>query len=131
MLGPLIGAGAAIAGGGALAYHAMAPRAQGFGATFVGGPAGSKQIALTYDDGPNDPHTLRLLDVLAKRGVRATFFLIGQFVKMRPDIARSVASAGHVIANHTYTHPSLLWCSATRVRDELERCDREIADATG
>ena len=76
MLGPLIGAGAMVAAGAA-AYHSMAPWAQGFGASFVGGNPALKQIALTYDDGPNDPHTLQLMDVLEKDGVRATFFSLG------------------------------------------------------
>ena len=62
MLGPLISAGAVVAAAGATAYHAMTPWAQGFGSTFVGGSPTSKQIALTYDDGPNDPHTFKLLD---------------------------------------------------------------------
>src|SRR5258708_37902505 len=69
MLGPIIGASAVVAAAGAAAYHSMAPWAQGFGASFVAGTPASKQIALTYDDGPNDPHTLQLLDVLAKDGV--------------------------------------------------------------
>ena len=55
----------------------MSPWAQGFGASFVGGNPALKQIALTYDDGPNDPHTLQLMEVLEKDGVRATFFSLG------------------------------------------------------
>jgi len=123
--------GAAVAGAASwLGYNCYSPTSQLYGSTIADG-SDPRQICLTYDDGPNDPHTLHLLDVLAKHEVRATFFLIGQFVKMRPELARAVASAGHVIGNHTYTHPSLLWCSAKRVRHELETCDREIADATG
>src|ERR1700676_4469351 len=60
-------------------------------------------IALTYDDGPNDPHTLRLLEVLARHNVPATFFLIGRYVKQRPDIVRELVRAGHVIGNHTFS----------------------------
>jgi len=131
MLGPLIGAGAVVAAAGATAYHAMAPWAQGFGATFVGGPAGPKQIALTYDDGPNDPHTLKLLDVLAKDDVHATFFLIGRYVERRPDMARDVLKAGHAIGNHTFTHPSLALTGAVQTRIQLEECQRAVQDATG
>ena len=68
----------------------MAPTGQWFGRTFTGLPRETKQLALTYDDGPNDPHTLRLLEVLAKHEVRATFFLIGRYVRQRPEIAREI-----------------------------------------
>ena len=127
---PLI-TGAVVAGSASwLGYNCYSPTSQLYGATVASG-SDPRQICLTYDDGPNDPHTFRLLEVLAKHQVRATFFLIGQFVKARPDIARAVVSAGHVIGNHTYTHPSLLWCSVVRVRKELEDCHREIEGATG
>jgi peptidoglycan-N-acetylglucosamine deacetylase len=127
---PLI-TGAIVAGSASwLGYNCYSPTSQLYGSTIAYG-TDPRQICLTYDDGPNDPHTLHLLDVLEKHQVRATFFLIGQFVKMRPEIARAVVSAGHVIGNHTYSHPSLLWCSAASVRQELETCDREIEEATG
>jgi len=122
MLVPLIGAGVAVAAAGVAAYQSMAPWAQGFGATFVGGPAGSKQIAFTYDDGPNDPHTLRLMEVLEKDGVRATFFVIGRYVQRRPDIVRDLLKAGHVIGNHTFTHPHLIVSGAVETRIQLEEC---------
>src|SRR5690349_15990457 len=102
MFGAAIAISAAAAASAA-GYQTMAPTGQWYGRTFAGSK-GSRQLALTYDDGPNDPHTLRLLDVLAKHDVRATFFLIGQFVKQRPDIVRELAQAGHVIGNHTFNH---------------------------
>jgi peptidoglycan/xylan/chitin deacetylase (PgdA/CDA1 family) len=131
MLGPIIGASAAVTAVGAAAYHSMAPWAQGFGATFVGGAPASKQIALTYDDGPNDPHTLQLLDVLAKDGVRATFFLIGRYVERRPDIVRDLLKAGHTLGNHTYTHPHLMFSGSVQTRIQLEECQRVVEDAAG
>jgi peptidoglycan/xylan/chitin deacetylase (PgdA/CDA1 family) len=109
----------------------MAPTGQWFGQTFTSGARRSKQIALTYDDGPNDPHTLRLLDLLAKHNVRATFFMIGRYVQQRPDIARAVAQAGHVIGNHTHTHPLLIFKSAAETRVELANCRSALQDAVG
>jgi peptidoglycan-N-acetylglucosamine deacetylase len=131
MLGPLIGAGAAAAAAGLAAYQSMAPWAQGFGETFVSGPSGSRQIAFTYDDGPNDPHTLRLMEVLEKDSVRATFFLIGRYVQRRPDIVRDLLKAGHTIGNHTFTHPHLIVSSAVETRIQLEECQRAVEEATG
>lgn len=131
MLGPLVGAGAVVAAACAAGYQSMAPTGQWYGRTFIGLPRGSKQIALTYDDGPNDPHTLRLLEVLAKHDAKATFFLIGRFVEQRPDIVREVVKAGHVIGNHTFTHPNLIFVNNGDTRSELERCIRAIQDAVG
>ena len=92
---------------------------------------GSRQIALTYDDGPNDPHTLRLLEVLAKHNVHATFFLIGRYVQQRPDIVREIVQAGHVVGNHTFTHPLLIFMSEAEIRQELTQCRDALQDAIG
>src|SRR6266478_9463130 len=100
MFPALIGLTAAAAASAA-GYQSMAPSAQWFGRTFAAGIRGSKQIALTYDDGPNDPYTLKLMDVLARHDVRATFFLIGRHVQQRPDMVRDLMKAGHVVGNHT------------------------------
>ncbi len=109
----------------------MAPTGQMFGPTFTGLPRGSKQIALTYDDGPNDPHTLRLLEVLARHDVRATFFLIGRHVQQRRDIAREIVKAGHIVGNHTFTHSLLIFKSAAEIRQELSSCRAALQDAIG
>ena len=130
MFSTLLGLGAAAAATAA-GYQSMAPTGQWFGRTFTGLSRGSKQIALTYDDGPNDPHTLRLLEVLARHDVRATFFMIGRYVRQRPDIVREVAQAGHAIGNHTMTHPLLIFESAARTRRELVECRAALTDAVG
>src|SRR5271169_1580464 len=130
MLPVLIGLSVAAAASAA-GYQSMAPTGQWYGRTLASGARGSKQIALTYDDGPNDPHTLKLLDVLAKHEVRATFFMIGRYVQQRPDIARAVAQAGHVIGNHTFAHPLLTLQSAAQTRAELVDCRNALTDATG
>jgi peptidoglycan/xylan/chitin deacetylase (PgdA/CDA1 family) len=112
-------------------YQSMAPTGQWYGRTFASLPRGAKQIALTYDDGPNDPHTLRLLEVLARHEVRATFFLIGAFVRQRPEVVRQLVQAGHVVGNHTFTHPLLTLKSSTEIRQELSRCRAALEDAIG
>jgi len=130
MLPALIGLAAAAAAGAA-GYQSMAPTGQWFGRTFAAGTPGSRQLALTFDDGPNDPHTLKLLDVLAKHNVHATFFMIGRHVRERPDIARAVAAAGHVVGNHTSTHPRLIFRSAAQTRAELTNCRQALQDVIG
>ena len=115
---------------GGAAYAALYPTSQLFGKVIVASRDPS-EIALTYDDGPNPAATERLLEVLAHHKVSATFFLIGGFVRQRPDLARAVAGAGHLIGNHTMTHPWLAWQSAARIREELAGCNAAIEDALG
>jgi peptidoglycan/xylan/chitin deacetylase (PgdA/CDA1 family) len=131
MLPALIGLATAAAAASAAGYQTMAPTGQWHGRTFVAGARGSKQVALTYDDGPNDPHTLKLLEVLAKHEVRATFFMMGRYVRQRPDIARAVAQAGHVIGNHTFTHPNLIFKSGAETRSQLVDCRQALQEAIG
>lgn len=111
-------------------YATMAPQSQLYGRTLTHGND-PDLIALTFDDGPNDPHTLRLLDVLARHQAKATFFLIGKYVRQRGDIVRAIAAAGHEIGNHTYTHPNLVLVPPRRVRQELEDCTKALADELG
>src|SRR5437868_5398330 len=126
----LISAAAAATGSLVTGYASMAPTWQLFGQSFARSKDPS-QLALTFDDGPNDPHTLRLLEVLAKYDIRATFFLIGKFVEERPDIVREIARAGHVIGNHTYSHRNLIFASPDQVRDEIHDCERALNHAIG
>ena len=112
-------------------YQSMAPTGQWYGKTFTGLASGSRRLALTYDDGPNDPHTLRLLEVLARHEVRATFFLIGRYVRQRPDIVREISRAGHVVGNHTFSHPLLIFQSDSEIRRQLVECQAALQDAVG
>jgi len=130
MLGPVLAGTSAVALITA-GYQSMAPTGQWYGRTFTGLPRGTKQLALTFDDGPNDPHTLRLLEVLAKHAVHATFFSVGRYVQQRPDIIREIIKAGHAVGNHTFTHPVLTFKSATEVRKELSSCHAALQDAIG
>jgi peptidoglycan/xylan/chitin deacetylase (PgdA/CDA1 family) len=121
---------ATVAVAGGTAYAALWPQSQLFGPVLVAG-FNPDEIALTYDDGPNDATTERLLEVLARHGVRATFFLIGGFARQRPALVRSIAAAGHLVGNHTMTHPWLSWQSAGRIRQELAGCNAALEDTLG
>lgn len=121
---------ASVAAASYAGYATMAPTSQLYGRTLTHG-SDPNQMALTFDDGPNDPHTMHLLDVLAKHNAKATFFLIGKYVRQRPDIARAVLAAGHEIGNHTDSHPNLVLVSAARLRQELESCNKSLEDALG
>jgi peptidoglycan/xylan/chitin deacetylase (PgdA/CDA1 family) len=129
MLGLLATAGLAslVAAG----YNTMAPRSQLFGRTFIGAGEGSRQLALTFDDGPNDPWTPRLLEVLDRHQICATFFLIGRFVTQRPEIARQIAAAGHVIGNHTHDHPNLIFVRPKEVESQIRRCADVLQQTVG
>ena len=129
MLLALAGLGAAAAASYA-GYASMSPVSQLYGRTLTHG-RDPRQVFLTYDDGPNDPHTLHLLELLARHNARATFFLIGKYVRQRPDIVRAIQQAGHAIGNHTCNHPNLIFASAARVRQELEDCSKAIQDSIG
>ena len=120
----------AVATGGTLAYAALSPGSQLFGHTLITAP-NPTQAALTYDDGPNDAATDALLEVLARHNARATFFMLGKYVRQRAELVRRVAAAGHLIGNHTETHPWLHRCSPVRVREEITRCQHALEDVLG
>jgi peptidoglycan/xylan/chitin deacetylase (PgdA/CDA1 family) len=130
MLWPFITVASAAAAAGYAGYATMAPASQLYGRTVTHGND-PRQMALTFDDGPNDPHTMHLLDVLARHNARATFFLIGRYVRQRPEIARAVLAGGHEVGNHTYSHPNLVLVSAGRLRQELDDCRKALEDALG
>lgn len=105
------------------------PKAPGIRVSSVSVP--EKVVALTFDDGPHPSLTPRLLDILARHNVKATFFVLGQNVRRYPDIVRRAASAGHEIASHSDTHPQLSKCSRDKVIRELDATASAIQSATG
>lgn len=91
----------------------------------------SNQIALTFDDGPSN-NSLKILEILKKHHVKATFFCIGHRVDEHPDIAKKIMEEGHVIGNHTYSHAQNMgFFSSKRMRGEIESCNRAITAAIG
>jgi len=121
-----------IAGAAAMGYGAFfAPGSQVFGPVPVRGSGTEPQVALTFDDGPNEPHTAALLDVLASRDVRATFFQVGRCVERHPESSRRVAEAGHVIGNHSYSHRLGAYLTHPSFAAEIDRTQQVLADVVG
>lgn len=91
----------------------------------------TKKIALTFDDGPHPRYTEELLDGLAERNVKATFFLLGQNIEGREDIIRRMAEEGHLIGNHTYYHVDITKLSQNEACREILDTSEKIAAITG
>lgn len=94
-------------------------------------PVEAPKIALTFDDGPSTAWTPALLDGLKERGVKATFFLIGENADKNPEIVKRMAEEGHLIGNHTYHHVELTKVSENEARLELADTSAVIARITG
>jgi peptidoglycan/xylan/chitin deacetylase (PgdA/CDA1 family)/predicted small secreted protein len=100
--------------------------------TFVlQGSAGKREVALTFDDAPDDVFTPRVLDVLKREGVKATFFCVGNRIEAHPDVMRRIVAEGHVVGNHSYSHANLPKLSDKRFREEIRKTDRLIRQYTG
>ena len=126
-----IGAGAATAAvlAGAWARSQWCT-SQLLGGTLVHGPE-PRELALTFDDGPNDRYTQEVLEKLNGAGVRATFFFIGSHARQLPWLVRAVSAAGHVVGNHTMTHARLAYRSGGAIRREIAECSTILEDTLG
>lgn len=93
-------------------------------------PTNHPVVALTFDDGPSTKYTARVLDILDRKQVQATFFLVGKHVQALPALARR-AAARHEIGNHSWSHPNLGLYHAPDAANELDRAEREITSAVG
>ena len=121
---------AAAALAGTATYAALSSASQLFGPILIDGP-NANQIGLTFDDGPNPAATPQLLDLLAEHNTRATFFLVGKYVRQHLALTRQIAAAGHLIGNHSMTHPWLAWQTHSRIRAEITDCSNAIQDTLG
>lgn len=89
------------------------------------------KIYLTFDDGPMEPYTSKILDILKEHNVKATFFVIGRKAKEYPSILKRMKEEGHRIGNHTFNHTILTCLSKKRVIEEIKGCEKVISEITG
>lgn len=101
------------------------------GVTFSRVLVSGNYIAITFDDGPHPQNTPRLLDILAARNVKATFYVIGRSVDLHPGVLRRTVAEGHEIGNHSHTHRLLSKLSESEVRQEMQRCQDAVGRAAG
>lgn len=123
-------AGGVLATAGALAYAVRWPSSGLLAPSIHQGPRDRAAIALTFDDGPSES-TPRLLDLLSRYRVPATFFQCGANVRRLPRLACEIGDAGHEIGNHTDSHAMLHFRSPGYIRNELMRAQETIEDVTG
>ncbi|MER6266851.1 MULTISPECIES: polysaccharide deacetylase family protein [Streptomyces] len=90
-----------------------------------------RRMMLTFDDGPNPNYTPHILDTLAKYDVRAMFFLCGECIVVNRELVARMAEAGHVVGNHTWTHPLLTTLNRRAIRDEMTSTSDAIEDTYG
>lgn len=126
----LIAAPTILTGAAALtSYAAVNARSQLFGPT-VRQTAAPRQLAITFDDGPNPAITPQLLDLLARYNVKSTFFVVGKFARECPGLVKEISARGHVVGNHTDSHPNLFFCGPEETHHELLRCTDAIQHAS-
>lgn len=100
---------------------------QRYGALYLGDTQ-QKTIYLTFDEGYENGYTAQILDVLKKNGVKAIFFITGDYLEREEDLVRRMVEEGHEVGNHTYNHPSLPTCDAATMEKELTSLDRAFAE---
>ncbi|QTN31766.1 polysaccharide deacetylase family protein [Akkermansiaceae bacterium] len=104
---------------------------KGAGVTFSRVLVSGNYIAITFDDGPHPQNTPRLLDMLAQRNIKATFYVIGRSVDLHPGVLRRTVAEGHEIGNHSHTHRLLSKLGDSELRQEMQRCQDAIGRAAG
>ncbi len=114
-----------------LFYACSVPSSQILGPALVEGPSDSKRVVLTFDDGPAEPYTSQLLDILRDHRVPATFFVCGKNVERYPEIVRRILAEKHTIGNHTFTHPFLYFKNQQQMAEEIDRTQAAIERVTG
>jgi polysaccharide deacetylase family sporulation protein PdaB len=94
-------------------------------------PFGGKKVALTFDDGPDEKYTPRILDILKKNQIKATFFVIGEHAQQYPQMIKRIEQEGHAIGNHSWDHPDLTKLSNDKIQSEIVKTDELVKSITG
>ncbi len=102
-----------------------------FGAFPYRGPTTKKQVALTFDDGPNEPYTSQIVDFLDEQHIHATFFQVGRAVERHPEISKRLHQSGHVIGNHSLSHNFSAYFWPPKFLRGVEQTQRIIHQAIG
>ena len=126
----LVLAAALVSAAGALAYGLGSPSSTLLGPAVVRMPDAG-EVALTFDDGPSEPFTAQVLDVLREERVKATFFVCGATAERYPELVRRIRDEGHAIGNHTFSHPSLHLMSRESIASEIDRTQDALERITG
>ncbi|WP_019635489.1 delta-lactam-biosynthetic de-N-acetylase [Paenibacillus fonticola] len=100
------------------------------GALFLGDTS-RKELFLTFDNGYENGYTTFILDTLKAKKVPAVFFVTGHFVKDQPALVKRMAAEGHIVGNHSWSHPDMTAISDAQIKEELERVNKEIVALTG
>lgn len=91
----------------------------------------SRQVALTFDDGPTLGVTDKILEILKKEKVKATFFVLGRKVEQEPGLLLRISQDGHEIGNHTYSHPRTSWINSEKMLKEIKRTSELVINIAG
>jgi peptidoglycan-N-acetylmuramic acid deacetylase len=94
------------------------------------GNTGRKELYLTFDNGYENGYTAKILDTLKEKKVPAAFFVTGHFVKDQQDLVQRMVSEGHLVGNHTWSHPDMTQLTAGQIKAELDRVQQEVAKLT-
>lgn len=98
---------------------------------FLNGPRNRREVALTFDDGPETNYTPRILSILSRHRVRAAFFCLGQHVAAYPNVLRQIVNQGHIVGNHSWSHADLSKVTVEEVRSEIRQTNQAIRNLTG
>lgn len=127
-MGAVLGVGTTSA---AAYWTAMSSYSQALGPFPYRGRTEERTIALTFDDGPNEPYTTQIADELSRHDARATFFQVGRCVERHPDVTANLAAAGHTIGNHSLSHELHRCVRRTDLVDEVDANQRILTERLG